>query len=418
MINKLKSLFLIILMSIPIHGQRTSTGLIPISDLGSVLYKNFQGGLYLNGSNIRPAKHDSLGIEFSKQIKPLDKNGNVDSLLGKYVLLSIGMSNTTQEFSYFKTIADTNKNKSQNLIIIDGAQGGQTAAIISNPNANFWTVIEQRLAQAGVTSKQVAVCWLKEADANPTQAFPVHANTLTGELIAVVNNIKQKFPNCMLVYCSSRTYGGYATTSLNPEPFAYESGFSVKWLIEKQITGDPDVACTGNNPKAPWLSWGPYLWADGIIPRSDGLIWLQTDFRSDDGTHPSANGQKKVAELLLNFFKTDVTAKNWFLKNPITSYHHPDRNLTPNDYQLHQNYPNPFNPSTIISYRLPVSSWVTLKVFDMMGREVTTLVNEYKQAGTYNCELRIDNRELSSVIYFYTIKAGNFLKSAKMILLK
>jgi hypothetical protein len=227
-----------------------------------------------------------------------------------------------------------------------------------------------------------------------------------------------KFPNCLLVYCSSRTYGGYATTSLNPEPFAYESGFSVKWLIEKQITGDPSLECTGNNPKAPWLSWGPYLWADGIIPRSDGLVWLQTDFRSDDGTHPSAAGQKKVAELLLNFFTTDATAKNWFLKNPITSYHRPEINTFPNNYRLFQNYPNPFNPSTTIGYQLPSSSWVTLKVLDMIGREVKNLVNEYKQAGTYNCELRINNGELSSGVYFYTIKAGNYFDSAKMILLK
>ncbi|MBS3945778.1 MAG: T9SS type A sorting domain-containing protein [Melioribacter sp.] len=418
MTKKIKSCCLIILISITIYGQRSSTGLIPLNDLGSGLYKNFQGGLYLNGSNLRPAKHDFLGIELSKQIKPIDKNGNVDTLLGKYVLLSIGMSNTTQEFSYFKTIADTYKTKNPNLIIVDGAQGGQTAAIISNPNANFWTVIEQRLAQAGTTSKQVTVCWLKEADANPTQAFPVHANILTNELIAIVNNIKIKFPNCLLVYCSSRTYGGYATTSLNPEPFAYESGFSVKWLIEKQITGDTELVFTGNNPKAPWLSWGPYLWADGIIPRSDGLVWLQTDFRSDDGTHPSTNGQKKVAELLLNFFKTDVTAKNWFLKNPITSYQQTEINTVPDNYQLYQNYPNPFNPSTTIVYQLPSSSWVTLKVFDMLGREVTTLVNEYKQAGRYNCEWRIDNGELSSGVYFYTIKAGNFFKSEKMILIK
>ncbi len=418
MIKKLKNCCLIILISIPIFGQRTSTGLIPLNDLGPGLYKNFQGGLYLNGSNLRPIKHDSLGIKFSQQIKSLDKNGNVDTLHGKYVLLSIGMSNTTQEFSYFKTIADTYKTKNQNLKIVDGAQGGQTAAIISNPNANFWNVIEQRLAQAGLTSKQVAVCWLKEADANPTQAFPVHANTLTDELIAIVNNIKQKFPNCLLVYCSSRTYGGYAKTSLNPEPFAYESGFSVKWLIEKQITGNPSLECTGNNPNAPWLSWGPYLWADGIIPRSDGLVWLQSDFRSDDGTHPSTNGQKKVAELLLNFFTTDVTAKKWFLKNPITSFQQPEINTIPDNYQLFQNYPNPFNPSTTINYQLPSSSWVTLKVFDMLGREVSTLVNEYKYAGRYRCEFRIDNRELSSGIYFYTIKAVNFFKSAKMILLK
>lgn len=89
-----------------------------------------------------------------------------------------------------------------------------------------------------------------------------------------------------------------------------------------------------------------------------------------------------------------------------------------NEFVLYQNYPNPFNPSTTIGYKLPLSSWVTLKVFDMLGREVTTLVNEYKYAGRYYCELRVDNEKLTSGIYFYTIKAGNFFKSAKMILIK
>ncbi|NMB81040.1 MAG: T9SS type A sorting domain-containing protein [Ignavibacteria bacterium] len=89
-----------------------------------------------------------------------------------------------------------------------------------------------------------------------------------------------------------------------------------------------------------------------------------------------------------------------------------------NEFVLFQNYPNPFNPSTTISYQLPSSNWVTLKVFDLLGREVTTLVNEYKLAGKYNCELRIDNGELSSGIYFYKITASNFSKSAKMLLLK
>jgi len=94
-----------------------------------------------------------------------------------------------------------------------------------------------------------------------------------------------------------------------------------------------------------------------------------------------------------------------------------DPNIT-NEIVLYQNYPNPFNPNTTISYQLPSSSWVTLKVFDMLGREVTTLVNEFKQAGIYNCELRIDNGELSSGVYFYTIKTGFYSATKKMIFLR
>ena len=67
---------------------------------------------------------------------------------------------------------------------------------------------------------------------------------------------------------------------------------------------------------------------------------------------------------------------------------------TPKSYLLEQNYPNPFNPSTKINYQVPEISFVTLKVYDVLGNEITSLVNEEKPAGEYNVEFRIDNFEL------------------------
>jgi hypothetical protein len=84
-------------------------------------------------------------------------------------------------------------------------------------------------------------------------------------------------------------------------------------LIESQINGDASLNYVGNNPSSAWLSWGPYLWANGITPRSDGLTWVISDYQSD-GTHPSISGRQKVAQMLLQFFSTDETTKPWFLK--------------------------------------------------------------------------------------------------------
>ena len=88
----------------------------------------------------------------------------------------------------------------------------------------------------------------------------------------------------------------------------------------------------------------------------------------------------------------------------------------PNQFALNQNYPNPFNPSTVISYQLPVNSDVTLKIYDVLGKEVTTLVNEDKPAGSYQIDFNAGG--LSSGIYFYRLQAGDFVQTRKMILLK
>ena len=91
-------------------------------------------------------------------------------------------------------------------------------------------------------------------------------------------------------------------------------------------------------------------------------------------------------------------------------------NRTKFSYYLYQNYPNPFNPSTTISWQLPVSSWQTLKVYDLLGNEIATLVNEFKPAGSY--EVKFDASALSSGTYFYRLQAGKYVETKKLILLK
>ncbi|MCP5064343.1 MAG: T9SS type A sorting domain-containing protein [Ignavibacteriae bacterium] len=90
--------------------------------------------------------------------------------------------------------------------------------------------------------------------------------------------------------------------------------------------------------------------------------------------------------------------------------------LKPKEYALNSNYPNPFNPTTNISYQLPKSSNVTLKVYDMLGKEVAELVNENKSAGVYNVSFNASN--LPSGLYFYKIQADEFTEVRKMLLMK
>jgi hypothetical protein len=85
-------------------------------------------------------------------------------------------------------------------------------------------------------------------------------------------------------------------------------------------------------------------------------------------------------------------------------------------YSLNQNYSNLFNPSTVISFSSPLKSFITLKIFDLTGKEITTLVNEELAAGKYNCQWNASN--LSSGVYFYRLQSGSFLETKKLVLLR
>jgi aminopeptidase N len=109
---------------------------------------------------------------------------------------------------------------------------------------------------------------------------------------------------------------------------------------------------------------------------------------------------------------------NWILKKVNTPTNVEEEKKLITDYSLEQNYPNPFNPSTTIIYQIPEFCKVQLKVYDLLGREVATLVDEYKKPGKYNSKFSTLNSTLSSGIYFYTLNAGNFSTTKKMIYIK
>jgi hypothetical protein len=296
------------------HPARESTGVPPLPDLGAGMYKGEQGGLYPGGSNQPPQAHLEAGLKLMRQIAPLDRAGH-PSPDGRIAMCTIGMSNTTQETRSFLKMAIFDRSINPKLTLVDCAQGAQTASKIKDPNFPYWNTVRARLRDAEVTPEQVQVVWVKEANPMPSEAFPQHARMLQNDMAGVMHNLHDKFPNLKIAYISSRIYGGYAVGALNPEPFAYEEGFSMKWLIADQIAGKPELNYDpARGPvRAPWMIWGPYLWADGLKGRKDGMVTWKREDLGPDGTHPSLMGREKVAWLLLTFLKNDPTSRPWFL---------------------------------------------------------------------------------------------------------
>jgi hypothetical protein len=303
---------------------KAPTGLMPLCDMTAEdRYKGEDGSLYGGGKNEPPKQHVEAAMKQAKLIRPLDRDGKpADD--GKIVFISVGMSNTTQEFSVFVQRANADPEKNPKVMIVDGAQGGMDAkawAVSGKPDQpnsrNPWDVLDERLRQAGVSPQQVQVAWIKQARITPGMIgeFPKHAEEMKGHMVVILHKLNERFPNLRIAYLSSRTYGGYAKTQLNPEPYAYESAFTVRRLIQDQIRGDESLNYSMDKGpvKSPLLLWGPYLWTDGEKGRkADDLVWRQDD-TAPDGTHPGTTGRQKVAELLLRFMKTDATAKGWFI---------------------------------------------------------------------------------------------------------
>jgi hypothetical protein len=336
----------------------------PLNDLGKGTYESFQGGLYENGSNQVPAAHNADGLTFMSQVQPLDASGNPSSN-GKVILSSLGMSNAQIEFSSFEAIAnDSDAVNHTTLLLWSGAASGQDACYwfpafgapaCSPTTENEYDRISDGLTDTGFSNLQVQAIWIDNANGrvhsenrgcqpqgtlcialcdpqikgcvnSDQKTNPLNEEEEFGETLRAA---KTRFPDLKLAFFSSRVFGGYALSAsddADPEPFAYQTGFGIKWLIQAQInqisTGVVDpVAGDLSYGSAPWVAWGPYFWADGPIPRSDGLVWCngqagppcngEIDF-SPPGLHLNTTGGNKAGNLLLDFFTTSPYTTPWF----------------------------------------------------------------------------------------------------------
>ncbi|HLY24641.1 MAG TPA: hypothetical protein VKT83_19405 [bacterium] len=320
--------------------------------------RRFEGLLYTDpatgrSSNDVPAQHDADGRRIASQIVPLDADGR-PSPSGKIGVVALGMSNWTMEWcreqfrdlsqctpDSFLPLARSNPEVNHTtLVLADCAFAGLVAYnwVDNHRNPGAYTLcLTQRLPLWGIAAKQVEVVLWKNADPIRSDNWPPMSPGMVCRVAGALNAsnpavqgspdacnyerytgmmarfLKSVFPNVKQLFVHARIYGGYATTTLNPEPYAYETGFATKWLVDSQIrqvaTGRIDPVAGDldyRNGEAPWIAWGPYWWAAGNTPcrncAESGITWAADDFDPRDGIHPSPHGVAKVARMLQRYY--------------------------------------------------------------------------------------------------------------------
>lgn len=323
----------------------------------------FQLGLY-GGSNllsdISPA-HDAQLKAASASIVPICNDGNAPSrqcpeggtgLIGFAQLgFSVSIQQTctgplhpegqtappppgcaigSADHIFFQYQQGSSPTVNPDVAIADCDQSSATMSVWAGAigtSSPFWqNCINTVLPNAGLSANQIEAVAIEAAAGSPRDGFGTmssltHIPCKSGDertvaacyaeqnTATVLRELKQQWPNLKIAYLYNRSYGGWAAAdSLNPEPYAYEDGFSVQFLILAQINQADNGGAADSEAgdlsyaNAPVLSWGGYQWADGNIANSEGISWPENDFSTGDETHYSHIGYPNSANTMINFF--------------------------------------------------------------------------------------------------------------------
>lgn len=400
--------------------ENDSTGLIPLNDLGAGFYEGFQGGLFPFGSNAEnPAStHYKKGKTYAKNIKPLDTLGNINYEDGRIVMGGFGPSIPgqlmTQFLGFVRDTLDTEFKTNPCFAALNLCVGGKGLdAAIGATRATYWETIVEEIEEKHYSPLQVQVGWMyfndKYDSLAPEPTFPESPEAVTDRLVLFLQYMMDYFPNMKIVFVSGRHYGGFADTlneqySAIAEPSSYWNNFSVKWLIERQINGDPALKYFGAGIRTPFVTWGPYYWADGNIPRTtDGRLYTCDDFGPLDGYHLSNPAYIDDAHYLMSSMYTSVFSKN-YVKDGLAwtaCGAEPEEPLKPEEMQVSINpngltlYPNPANENLFIYRHNATGKLNQIEIYDALGQ-----LKYFENAGgCSNNNISIDISNLVPGIY-------------------
>jgi hypothetical protein len=243
-------------------------------------------------------------------------------------------------------------------------------------------------------------------------------NGTSFELVGVVSH------NTIIPYSNPETILTY--------PFTYNSTFSDSFAATVKIDTETiyrtgNVTVTGDAYGDLTLPIGTFnnaLRLKHVIDIKDSTGSFQFSLKTKYTIYEWYVPGKKF--YVFKIINTSISIPGYGNVNTSTAFYNPGSmptsavqtsDILPTEFKLNQNFPNPFNPSTVISYQLPVNSYVTLKIYNMLGEEVKTLVDEFQKSGFHSSQFTI-NSSLPSGFYLYKLKGGNYSEVKKMMLLK
>jgi len=227
--------------------------------------------------------------------------------------------------------------------------------------------------------------------------------------------IKTEYP-----FSNSKYYSFERIDTLTSRVIRYDKYYSIDYIIDSlEAEGEDFFTAERYHSIYPFNNPTQCYWV-----KTDTVLNIQTVIKAFQGIN---NDWWPPAYILAKGFGlVEIQGTQWrtelvYAKIDGIEYGTPVGNIKeesslPKEFVLTQNYPNPFNPTTIIKYDIPGFSFITLKVYDVLGKEIATLVNDEKPAGSYEVEFSAIG--LPSGIYFYKLQAGNFIETKKMVLMK
>lgn len=278
---------------------------------------------------------------------------------------------------------------------------GAGGVFISTNDAGSWSEVD-----AGLTSYQVNSFALMGSDVFVGQyGGGVYLSTDNGSTWSAENNgLSDQDVNCLAVAGNDLFAGTTGGVFLSTDD-------GTSWTtVNNGLTSQDvyDLAVWDNN------LFASFQGGSVLASTDDGGSWNMENAGMSSGSavHLAIDTVNK----LLYFSGSGDTLWSRPLSQMVTAIDAPPTNDLPHEFSLSQNYPNPFNPTTVISYQLSAGSDVTLKVYDVLGREVATLVNQKQSAGKYS--VTFDGSKLASGVYFYRLVAGSYIAVKKLVLLK